>query len=115
MNKSVPTLLGIVIILLVVILVVLVVNYQVTKGIGEGGRVVGTVGGEVLTGEEAPEEYIPASALGGRAEPEEAQTLDPKARERGALARQEAQERREKAEETGEPVEGGRLLEPDPD
>ncbi len=114
MNKSVPTLLGIVIILLVVILVVLVVNYQVTKGIGEGGRVVGTVGGEMLTGEEAPEEYIPASALGGRAE-QEAQQLPARARERGAEAQKEARERREQVEETGEPVQGGPLLEPDPD
>ncbi len=100
MNRSVPTLLGIVIILLVVILVVLVVNYQVTKGIGEGGRVVGTVGGEVLTGEEAPEEYIPASALGGRAEPEEPMQIPPEMRRRGEEARQAAQEKREAAEET---------------
>lgn len=113
MNKSVPTLLGIVIILLVVILVVLVVNYQVTKGIGEGGRVKGTVGGEILTGEEAPEEFIGESELGGRAE-QEAQQLPARARERGAEARQEARERREQVEETGEPVKGGPLVEPGP-
>ncbi len=115
MNKSVPTMLGIVIILLVVILVVLIVNYQMTKGIGEGRQVVGTVGGEVLTGEQAPEEFIDASALGGRAEPVEGEALSPKAQRRGAEARQEAERRREQAEETGEPVKGGALLEPEPE
>ncbi len=113
MNKSVPTLLGIVIILVVVILVVLIVNYQVTKGIGAGGRVTGTVGGEVLTGEEAPDEFIGESELGGRAE-QEAQQLPARARERGAEARREAEKRRQEAEETGEPVKGGPLVEPGP-
>ncbi len=74
MNKSVPTLLGIVIILMVVVLVVLVVNYRITKGIGEGQRVVGTKGGEILTGEEAPTEFTEeTSALGGRLPEQEAQ------------------------------------------
>ena len=69
MNKSVPTLLGIVIILLVVVLVVLLINYRVTQGISRGERVTGTVGGELLTGEEAPDEFIDeTSALGGDAD-----------------------------------------------
>ena len=71
MNKSVPTLLGIVIILLVVVLVVLVYNYKLTQGLGEGARVVGTTGGELLTGEQAPREFISETeALGRRAESE---------------------------------------------
>ncbi len=115
MNKSVPTMLGIVIILLVVILVVLIVNYQVTKGIGEGRRVVGTVGGEMLTGEEAPEEFIDASALGGRAEPVEAEPPSPKAQRRRVEAQREAEERREQREETGEAVREGPLLKPEPE
>ena len=69
MNTSVPTLLGIVIILLVVVLVVLLINYRVTQGISRGERVVGTTGGELLTGEEAPDEFIDeTSALGGDAD-----------------------------------------------
>ena len=66
MNKSVPTLLGLVIILLVVVLVVLIVNYRLTQGLGRGERVVGTVGGQLLTGEDAPDEFIDeTSALAG--------------------------------------------------
>lgn len=101
MNKSVPTLLGIVVILLVVVLVVLVVNYRLTKGLGEGQRVVGTVGGEMLTGEKAPGEFIDeATALGGRAEGPEAQL----ATRRGAGQRQgERAERRGAAEEGAAP------------
>lgn len=58
MNKSVPTLLGIVIILLVVLLVVVFYNYKLTEKLGAGGTVVGTVGGEALTGVEAPKSEI---------------------------------------------------------
>ncbi|MBN1458185.1 MAG: hypothetical protein JXA57_01525 [Armatimonadetes bacterium] len=70
MNKSVPTLLGIVIILLVVVLVVLVYTYKMTQELSAGGQVVGTVGGEVLTGVEAPEEDIGTSEVLGAREPE---------------------------------------------
>jgi hypothetical protein len=111
MSKSVPTLLGLAIILLVAILVVLVMNYQVTKGIGEGKMVVGTKGGEVLVGQDAPDEYIDASALGGRAEPVEARRLDPDTRRQAVEARQEAEKRQKEAAETGEPVRGGALVE----
>jgi hypothetical protein len=69
-NKSVPTLLGIVIILLVVVLVILVYNYKMTQELGTGARVVGTVGGEALTGVEAPKEEIGASTVLGERQPE---------------------------------------------
>lgn len=115
MNKSVPTLLGIVIILLVVILVILIVQYQVTKGLGEGKQVTGTVGGEILTGVEAEDEYTPASALGGKAEPEEPTQLSPKAMERRTEAQAEVRERKERAKEGGEPVREGPLLKPAPE
>ncbi|GEM_PF-1386085 len=58
MNRSVPTLLGIVIILLVVVLVVLIYNYRLTSGLAAGGTVVGTAGQRLLTGVEPPEEEI---------------------------------------------------------
>lgn len=93
MNKSVPTLLGIVIILLVVVLVVLLFNYRVTQAIGRGERIVGTKGGELITGEEAPEEFIDeTSALGGRADRPEPTTIHPEART--SERRQAAGERR---------------------
>jgi hypothetical protein len=56
MNRSVPTLLGILILLVVVVIVVLVYNIQLTKQLGEGGTAMGTVGGQALTGVEAPKE-----------------------------------------------------------
>jgi len=68
MNKSVPTLLGIVIILLVVALVVLVYNYKLTQELGKGGQVVGTKTTEMLTGVEPAKEVIGAeTVLGARA------------------------------------------------
>ncbi len=81
MNKSVPTLLGIVIILLVVVLVVLFFNYKLTQQLGSGASVVGTKGGEMLTGVQAPKEEIsPSEALGARApktEPQMSPALRP--------------------------------------
>ena len=93
MNKSVPTLLGIVIILLVVVLAVLIVNYRLTQGLGRGERVVGTVGGDLLTGEESPKEFIDeTSALAGgeKTEPQLSPAMRPESRagERRAAARQ---------------------------
>jgi hypothetical protein len=58
MNRSVPTLQGIGVILLVVILVVLIYNIQLTKQLGAGASAVGTVGGEKLTGVEQPKVLI---------------------------------------------------------
>jgi hypothetical protein len=69
MNKSVPTLLGIVIILLVVVLVVLIYNFKMTQEMGKGGIPVGTVGGEKLLGVETPKEQIDASTVLGSKEP----------------------------------------------
>jgi len=73
MNKSVPTLLGILIILVVVVIVVLVYNIQLTKQLGTGASPVGTIGGQMLTGEKAPTtEISPSEALArrsGKAEP----------------------------------------------
>ena len=79
MNKSVPTLLGIVIILLVVVLVVLVYNYQLTQKLGSGATVVGTRGGEMLTGVQMPtEEISPSEALAARQSKVQPVTIMPK-------------------------------------
>lgn len=87
MNKSVPTLLGIVIILLVVVLIVLMYNLRMTQAIGRGERVVGTVGGELITGEEAPKEFIEeTSALGG--EPDRPEPRPSPAMREGSRARE---------------------------
>jgi hypothetical protein len=105
MNKSVPTLLGIVIILLVVVLAVLIVNYKVTKGLGEGQQVVGTVGGEVLTGQETPDEVIDASTVLGSREPEPAEkvTLTPEQQRRMSDRRGDAEQRRQERSGGGAP------------
>ena len=87
MNRSVPTLLGIVIILLVVLLVVVIYQYKLTQRLALGERVVGTIGGEALTGVEAPEEDIGVSEVLGAREPEAETQVSP-------AARPEAQERR---------------------
>jgi hypothetical protein len=93
MNKSVPTLLGIVIILLVVVLVVLVFNYKMTQEIGKGGIPVGTIGGQALTGVEAPTEEIGTSEVLGAREPE-AQAQPSPAMRPGTRAGRMAEERR---------------------
>ncbi len=113
MNKSVPTLLGIIIILLVAVLAVLIVNYRVTKGLGEGKQVMGTVGGEILTGEEAPEEVIDASTVLGSREPqaEEKVTLSPEQQRRMSDRRAAARERME--EHRGEGAPGGEPQQPE--
>ena len=67
MNRSVPTLLGIMIILMVVMLVVLIYDYRVTSGLAAGGTVVGTVGGQLLTGVDQPTVQVNPSASVGRA------------------------------------------------
>ena len=77
MNKSVPTLLGIVIILLVVLLVVVIYQYKLTQRLALGERVVGTIGGEALTGVEAPKEDIGVSEVLGAREPEAEPQLSP--------------------------------------
>ena len=82
MNKSVPTLLGIVIILLVVVLVVLIYDYKMTSEIVAGGVAVQTTGGRALTGVDAGGEQISPSEVLGTA-PRPAAALMPPAEERG--------------------------------
>jgi len=105
-NKSVPTLLGIVIILLVVLLVVVIYQYKLTQRLALGERVVGTIGGEALTGVEAPKEDIGVSEVLGAREPEaEPQRLSPE-----QLAT--SQERRQTREATREARQEQRKTEP---
>ena len=100
MNKSVPTLLGIVIILLVVLLVVVIYQYKLTQRLALSERVVGTIGGEALTGVEAPKEDIGVSEVLGAREPEvEAQRLSP---EQLATSRERRQTREASREERQE-------------
>ncbi|MGD0110867.1 MAG: hypothetical protein ABSD48_03315 [Armatimonadota bacterium] len=69
MNKSVPTLLGILIILVVAVLIVLVYNIKLTQQLGTGATPTGTYGGQILTGEKAPTTMLPPAGPGkGRPE-----------------------------------------------
>ncbi|MBE9565990.1 MAG: hypothetical protein IMF16_04495 [Proteobacteria bacterium] len=78
MNKSVPTLLGIVIILLVIVLVVLVYDLRMTANLAAGNVPVGTVGGQILTGTEAPTEIIGAEeAIGAHVSASELDSIRP--------------------------------------
>jgi hypothetical protein len=70
MNKSVPTLLGILIILVVVVLVVLIYNIKLTNQLATGGSPTGTVGGQILTGEKASTTMLPPAGPGGQNKPE---------------------------------------------
>jgi hypothetical protein len=86
-NKSVPTLLGIVIILLVALLVVGFYQIRLQRELTAGKTVVGTVGGEVLTGVDMPEEEIgTVEVLGagpeGEVKPSPATSPDTRAGER---------------------------------
>ena len=101
MNKSVPTLLGIVIILLVAVLAVGIINYRVTQGLGAGKELVGTKGTPLLTGEPLPEEVIDeTSALGREAERPEPTTIPREART--SERRQAAEGRRGQRRAAGE-------------
>ncbi len=78
MNRSVPTLLGIVIILLVIVLVVLVYDTRMTANLAAGNVPVGTVGGQILTGVETPTEVIgPEEAIGAHVSASELDTIRP--------------------------------------
>jgi len=68
-NRSVPTLLGIMIILMVAMLVMLIYDYRLTSGLASGATIVGTVGGELLTGVDQPTETISATEVAGRQRP----------------------------------------------
>jgi len=61
MSRSVPTLLGIIILLLVAVLVIGIYNYLAYKGLSEGKEVVGTRIHEALTGQEPPKEILQPS------------------------------------------------------
>jgi len=77
-NKSVPTLLGIVIILLVIVLVVLVYDLRMTANLAAGNVPVGTVGGQLLTGTETPTEVIgPEEAIGAHVAASDRDTIRP--------------------------------------
>jgi hypothetical protein len=54
MDRSVPTLLGITIILMVAVLVVLIYDFRVTYYLATGHAMVGTVGGRMLSPGETP-------------------------------------------------------------
>ena len=84
MNRSVPTLLGIVVILLVMVLVVVVFNYRLYSGLARGERVVGTSSHEMLTGEEPIREEIGLTEALAAGEPEKTVTgnLEPGPSER---------------------------------
>ena len=99
-NKSVPTLLGIVIILLVVVLIVLMYNLRMTQAIGRGERVVGTVGGELLTGEDAPDEFIDETSALSNVDRPEPTTIRPEGR--ASDRRQAAEGRRGQRRAAGE-------------
>jgi len=99
-NKSVPTLLGIVIILLVVLLVVVIYQYKLTQRLALGERVVGTIGGEALTGVEVPKEDIGVSEVLGAREPEgEPKMLSPKQIEKSREQRDTREATREERQE----------------
>jgi hypothetical protein len=66
MNRTVPTLLGVIIILMVGVLVLLIYDYKLTSGLAMGNSVVGTVGGEMLTGVDQPTTQIGASEARSR-------------------------------------------------
>ncbi len=104
MNKSVPTLLGVAVILLVVILAVLFYNIKLTRELGEGATVVGTIGGEQLTGVEQPKVAIsPNEAIArqtGKHEVASATQLEQKRVQKGKGERQ--QERRQQRLKTGQ-------------
>lgn len=100
MSRSVPTLLGIMIILMVVMLVMLIYDYRLTSGLASGATVVGTVGGQLLTGVDQADEQI-AQGQASRSPRAGAQSTDATGmqREHGALrpameARQRATQRR---------------------
>ena len=66
MNKSVPTLLGVAVILLVVILVLSVYHMTMLARLAQGERVVGTTAQKMLGGEVPSEEMNASEALAAR-------------------------------------------------
>lgn len=66
MNKTVPTLLGVAVILLVVILVLSIYHMTMLARLAEGERVVGTTAQKMLGGEMASEDISPSEVLAAR-------------------------------------------------
>jgi hypothetical protein len=65
-NKTVPTLLGVAVILLVVILVLSIYHMTMLARLAEGERVVGTTAQKMLGGDTASEDISPSEALAAR-------------------------------------------------
>ena len=65
-NKTVPTLLGVAIILLVVILALSIYHMTMLARLAEGERVVGTTAQKMLGGNVASEDISPSEPLGAR-------------------------------------------------
>lgn len=85
MNRSVPTVLGIIIILMVAALVMLIYDYKLTVELASGSTLVGTVGGRLLTAAEQSTEQPgmrtvskDASGVRPRASPVEPQRINPR-------------------------------------
>jgi len=96
-NKNVPTLLGIAIILLVVLVILGIYQIAMYNRMATGQTVVGTTGGKILTGVEPPtEEISPSEVLSKQLEKPPA-TVSPaqvQAREGRQANIREGQERR---------------------
>ena len=86
--------------LLVVVLIVLMYNLRMTQAIGRGERVVGTVGGELLTGEDAPDEFIDETSALSNVDRPEPTTIRPEGR--ASDRRQAAEGRRGQRRAAGE-------------
>jgi hypothetical protein len=112
-NKSVPTLLGIAIILLVVIAVFTVFQYKFYSQMANGGVVVGTSAHQMLTGAEPQGEQVSASdVLASRMEKRTPITISPsrkmqeKAGER--MAKQRVMRQRQQAGQTAHRAKAGK-------
>jgi hypothetical protein len=99
-NKTVPTLVGIVVILLVALLVVNIYNLRLYSKLATGETVTGTVGQKLITGVEPPTEEIGSSeALGARIS--KPKVISPAETQRKAGRSEEIVEQREKRQEKG--------------
>ena len=79
MNKGIPTLLGVSVILLVVILVLSIYNLSMLGHLAQGDRVVGTTVQKVLSGGQLPEAEASVTEAAGRPLPHQ------QARSQGAM------------------------------
>jgi len=97
-NKGIPTLLGVSVILLVVILVLSIYNLSMLGHLAQGDRVVGTTVQKVLSGGQLPGAEASASGDVGVPLPHQ-QVRSPAAMQAKAGKTQEVQARRAKREE----------------